>query len=75
MSLVCIVLFFQSSNIPLPIFGSGWARFDPAYWPMELLPELRKINEKASASNQRIFNDLKFGGFLIYHTPNIEDFC
>jgi hypothetical protein len=74
LSLVCIVLFFQSSKIPLPIFGSGWARFDPSEWPTELLPELRKINEKASASNQRIFNDLKFGGFLIYHTPNLKIF-
>ena len=74
LSLVCIVLFFQSSKIPLPIFGSGWARFDPADWPVELLPELRKINEKASASSQRIFNDLKFGGFLIYHAPNLKIF-
>jgi hypothetical protein len=74
LSLVCIVLFLQSSKIPLPIFGSGWARFDPAEWPVELLPELRKINEKAPTSNLRIFNDLKFGGFLIYHTPNLKIF-
>jgi hypothetical protein len=74
LSLVCIVLFLQSSKIPLPIFGSGWARFDPAYWPVELLPELRKINENTSASNRRIFNDLKFGGFLIYHAPNLKIF-
>jgi hypothetical protein len=74
LSLVSIVLFFQSSKIPLPIFGSGWARFDPAEWPVELLPELQKINEKPSTSNLRIFNDLKFGGFLIYHTPNLKIF-
>jgi hypothetical protein len=74
LSLVCIVLFFQFAKIPLLILGSGLARFDPAVWPVQLLPELRKINENASPPKRRIFNDLKFGGFLIYHTPNLKIF-
>jgi hypothetical protein len=74
LSLVCIVLFIQSSKIPMPVLGSGWVRFDPADWPVELLPELQKINEKASVSAGRIFNDLRFGGFLIFHAPKLRIF-
>lgn len=71
---VALVLCLQISGISLPLLGRGWVRFDSTQWPMVLLPELQKINENASPSDQRIFNDLKYGGFLIYHTPNLRIF-
>jgi hypothetical protein len=74
LALVALVLTLQTANISLPILGKGWARFDPAIWPVELLPELQKINDQASPPDRRIFNDLQFGGFLIYQTPNLKIF-
>ncbi len=72
--MIAAALCLQSGGIALPIFGSGWARFDSAHWPLDLLPELEKINQQAAPSDQRIFNDLRFGGFLIYHTPRLKIF-
>ncbi len=72
--LVSILLIVQAAGVSLPIFGTGWVRFDNAQWPVELLPELQKINDRASPPGNRIFNDLKFGGFLIYHTPKLQVF-
>ena len=72
--LVCMVLTIQSIKVSLPVIGSGWARFDSAHWPIDLLAELRELNESGSATPWRIFNDFEFGGFLIYHTPNLKVF-
>ena len=72
--LVAVVLTLQTLNISFPILGKGWARFDPAEWPVELHSELQKINDKTTLSDRQIFNDLHFGGFLIYYTPNLKIF-
>jgi hypothetical protein len=72
--LVCTALLIQFCKIPAPVFGAGWARFDPAVWPMELLPKLYAINDKTPTREGRIFNDMKFGGFLIYHAPRLKIF-
>ena len=62
----------------LPSGAQKWARLDATYWPVEVLPEL-KLMEKASPRGTPIFNDMLFGGFLIYHTPGfrvfIDDRC
>jgi hypothetical protein len=59
--------------VSVPVVGSGWARFDPARWPIELLSKLRDIN-RSSAEGTPIFNDMNFGGFLIYHAPRLRVF-
>jgi hypothetical protein len=74
MALVALVLTLQTTDISMPILGKGWVRFDSATWPVELLPELKKINGQASPTDRRIFNDLRFGGYLIYHTPDLKIF-
>ena len=53
--------------------GGDWAQFDPARWPVELLPALDEIG-RSHADGTRIFNDLNFGGFLIYHAPRLRVF-
>ncbi|HEY4759404.1 MAG TPA: hypothetical protein VIH42_02370 [Thermoguttaceae bacterium] len=68
------VLCMQATDISLPVFGRGWARFDSTCWPVDLLPALEKINQETSPDKERIFNDLRFGGFLIYHTPRLKIF-
>ncbi len=45
----------------------------PAHWPIEILPELKRI-EKEVPQGTPIFNDMLFGGFLIYHTPGFRVF-
>ncbi|AMV40695.1 hypothetical protein [Planctomyces sp. SH-PL62] len=64
---------FQASDARVPILGRGWARLDPAYWPVELLPELRRC-ERRYPLGSRIFNDYTLGGFLIYFTPGLKVF-
>jgi hypothetical protein len=72
--LLAVVLCLQTTKIPLPVIGSGWAGPDSSHWPLELLGKLTKLNEKTIMPGERIFNDLKFGGFLIYHAPNMKIF-
>jgi hypothetical protein len=70
---VVAALLLQIGGVPAPVVGHGWARFAPDRWPVELLPTLEKIN-RSSPDGTRIFNDLNFGGFLIYHTPRLRVF-
>jgi len=57
----------------VPVVGRDWVKFDPARWPMELRPELENINH-AGPEKTRIFNDLNFGGFVIFHAPRLQVF-
>jgi hypothetical protein len=71
-------LIVQSTGWQMPLIGRGWARLDANYWPTELLAELREV-EHQRPDGTPIFNDMLFGGFLIYHTPRfrvfIDDRC
>ena len=53
---------------PLPLIGSTWSQPDPAIWPGELLPELKRY-EQRNPDGGRIFNEQEYGGFLIYNSP------
>ena len=63
----------QSCGVGAPLFGRGWAHPDPLRWPVELLPELRSLDRGGGAS-PRVFNDMIFGGFLIFYTPQLPVF-
>jgi hypothetical protein len=71
--LVLTAVFLQLAAVPFPVLGRGWARPDPRSSPLELLPELR-----ADAGSRRegtpVFNEMLFGGFLIYHAPGLRVF-
>jgi hypothetical protein len=71
--LVATAFALQSAGVAIPVVGRGWAQFDPARWPLELLPKLEEINQN-NPDGTPIFNDLNFGGFLIYHTPRLRIF-
>jgi hypothetical protein len=76
--LVLTAFGLQQSRIVVPIIGYGWARLDPSYWPVELLPELEEYQD-TRPDGTRIFNDYYLGGFLIYFTPGyrvfVDDRC
>jgi hypothetical protein len=71
--MVLTALVLQVAGIGVPVIGHGWARFDPARCPVGLLPQLEEI-DRSAGEGPRIFNDLNFGGFLIYHTPRLPIF-
>ena len=70
---VLAAMTIQAAGVSLPVVGRGWARFDPARWPVDLLPKLAEIND-SNPADTRIFNDLDFGGFLMYHAPRLRVF-
>ena len=63
----------QAASVPLPVMGHGWAPLDPKVWPVDLLPALRAY-ESSRPPGTPIFNDMKFGGFLIAETPGLHVF-
>ena len=71
--LVVATMLLQATGVRAPVVGRGWAKWDPASWPVDLLPELERINND-NPEGTPIFNDMAFGGFLIYHTPRLRVF-
>ena len=63
----------QTASVEAPVVGRGWAQLDRTHWPVDLLPELRRY-EREHPPGTPIFNDMLFGGFLIYHTPGLRVF-
>jgi hypothetical protein len=70
---IVVTLLFQLTSIKIPILGKGWARLDSNYWPVDLLHPLSQIGGHGSGGTP-IFNDMLFGGFLIYYTPQLRVF-
>jgi hypothetical protein len=73
LAVLVVAMGLEAAAVPVPVVGHGWAQFDAVRWPTDLVPELQEI-ETHSASRARIFNDMLFGGFLIYHTPRLAIF-
>ncbi len=71
--LVLTVVVLQLMSFSVPLLGRDWAQLKRSRWPIELLPELRKIEGNAQ-SGTPIFNDMLYGGFLIYFTPGLRVF-
>jgi len=71
--LVVTTLLLLLAGVSAPVVGRGWVKLDPGRWPVELLPELQRI-EHSNPQGTPIFNDLDFGGFLIFHTPDLRVF-
>jgi hypothetical protein len=68
---VALIAFHGSAQ--LPSTTQKWVKLDGVHWPIEILPELQAI-EKSRPRGTPIFNDMLFGGFLIYHTPGLRVF-
>jgi hypothetical protein len=63
----------QLAGVVVPVVGAGWARAGREQYPAELLPELRAY-EQSRPKGAPVFNDMAFGGFLIYFTPDLRVF-
>jgi hypothetical protein len=69
--LVVTSLTVEAGGVAMPLVGCHWARLDPTRWPVELLPELHAIE---SADGTPVYNDLLYGGYLIFYTPGLRVF-
>ena len=76
--LVTLVFGIQAAGIRCPLIGAGWCRLDPTYWPVEATKVLRE-HLATRPEDRRVFNDMLFGGYLIYNAPEsrvyIDDRC
>ncbi len=73
LGIVLTAMVLQLAGVRVPVLGRGWAMLDRRYWPVNLLPELRAF-EREHPEGTPIFNEMLFGGFLIYHTPGLRVF-
>ncbi|HEX4607520.1 MAG TPA: hypothetical protein VH092_04875 [Urbifossiella sp.] len=71
---VVLAVTLQVNHVPVPVIGAGWARLDPAHWPVDLLPELKANEPRSPADPYRLFNGYIDGGFVIYHAPGYKVF-
>ncbi len=73
--MVGLALFFQLNRIAVPLIGSGWARLDsPNTMPIDLIEPLQEYAQSAPTGTP-IYNDLNFGGFVIYFAPTLKIFA
>ncbi len=76
--LVAFAMLFQTAGIPAPVLGADRCTPDPQYWPAAAAMRLEDTLRTFPGEN-RVFNDMRFGGYLIYHVPEarlyIDDRC
>ena len=63
----------QITGVHVPVVGRGWARLEPRFYPVELIPDLQNY-EHSRPSGTPIFNEMLYGGFLIYYSPGLKVF-
>jgi hypothetical protein len=73
LGLVLTAVVLQLASCCVPVLGRNWAQLERSKWPMELLPELREF-ERSAQPGTPIYNDMLFGGFLIYYSPGLRVF-
>jgi hypothetical protein len=66
-----LIAFHGSAQLPSD--AQKWVKLDGEHWPIDVLPELRAL-DKSLPQGSPIFNDMLFGGFLMYHTPGLRVF-
>jgi hypothetical protein len=72
-ALVAASMVLILMSVPVPLLGQGWVKLDNKHWPADLLQEIRKY-EARNPEGSPILNDMKFGGFLMYHAPRLRVF-
>jgi hypothetical protein len=71
---VLLALVLQLTRVAVPVVGHGWARLDPATWPVQLIDELQ-ARQHERPGGTRIFNEYPYGGFIIYYAPGFKVFA
>jgi hypothetical protein len=76
-AVVLAAFSLQCAGLRIPLIGAGWCRADPSYWPVKTAAVLREEIDRRPGA--RVFNDMLFGGYLVYAVPSakvfIDDRC
>lgn len=71
---VASALFLDAARIPAPVIGSSWAQPDRSVWPdAEVAVKLKDIHDHCPDGTP-IFNDLVYGGYIMYGLPKFRVF-
>ncbi|MGE0607833.1 MAG: hypothetical protein AB7O62_12135 [Pirellulales bacterium] len=73
MSFMAAVLAIQAGGVACPVVGRGWARLDPAIWPVELVEQLNDDGDPHGPPG-KLFNALDLGGFVTFYAPHTRTF-
>lgn len=86
--LVALSAVLKSAGASVPVIGANWAHVSDRHWPVSAVAAARRAaarihRDSGSPSRShvpvRVFNDLGFGGYLIYFAPElpvyIDDRC
>lgn len=72
---LCLGLALQHFGVRVPLIGAGWARLSPDYWPTAAVASLNEdVSRHHDAGAPRLFNDMLYGGYLIYAAPEVRPF-
>lgn len=71
--LVVIGLACQWTGAVIPVFGRHWVKLDERRWPVDLIPRIQAW-AGGKPPGEPIFNDPRFGGFLIGNVPRVRVF-
>ncbi len=83
-ALVVLAVMLQAGGVKCPVIGASWATLSPGYWPVAATQTLADSMGRAGAAipqarEVRVFNEMLFGGYLIYRLPRakvfIDDRC
>lgn len=88
MAVVALSALLKSAGASVPVIGANWAMVSDRHWPVAAVEAARRaarsIQRDADSAcggrePVRVFNDLGFGGYLIYFAPElpvyIDDRC
>lgn len=70
---VGVALVLQAARVPAPVVGGGWAKLESVAMPMEMVEPLQAYARTVPPGTP-IYNDMNFGGFVIYFAPNLKVF-
>lgn len=73
---VLLTLLTELAGVNWPVLGREWVQEDPRHWPVGLLPSLQNLTPDTNGSDGsvRIFNDMLYGGYVIYHVRHLKVF-
>ncbi len=71
--LVTVALVLQANRVAVPVVGRGWAKLDSPAMPMDMVGPLQAYAQSVPPGTP-IYNDVNFGGFVIYFAPTLKNF-
>ena len=68
---IVTALSLELTKTSVPVIGHGWARLNSSTIPIAFNDTLQHYANE-HGPDARIYNDLNYGGYLIYHVPSMK---